>query len=71
MDHRRSLSVVTTIAAAACVGLPIALTSYIGGHMAHIVFPSLQSSGSTPEFTATPITERKAKAVQQFKLMQA
>ena len=71
MEHRRSLSIVTTVSAIACVALPIALTSFVAGRAAPTNFPMLKSFGATPDFTATPISDHKAKAVQQFKLLQA
>ncbi len=71
MDHRRSLSIVTTISAIVCVALPIALTSYVATRGAPATFPVLKSFGTTPDFIATPISDLKAKAIQQFKLMKA
>jgi hypothetical protein len=71
MGHNRSLSIVTTLSAIACVALPLALTSVFGSHAAPANFPVLKSFGTAPDFTATPISDHKAKAVQQFKLMQA
>ena len=70
MSHHRSLSVLIGVTSAACLALPIALTSYVGSLRAAVELPTFHASHSGPEWAVNPITDRKAKAVQEFKTTQ-
>jgi len=70
MSHNRSFSVLFGVTSAAFLALPIALTSYVGAHRTEVELPSIQSSHSGPDWSVNPISDRKAKAVQEFKTTQ-
>ena len=70
MSHNRSFSVLFGVISAACLALPIALTSYVGSLRAAVELPSVQASPSSPDWAVTPISDRKARAVQEFKTTQ-
>jgi hypothetical protein len=70
MSKHRPLSVVIGVGSAAFLALPIALTSYVGSHAPRVEFPTFHASESGPNWTVTPISDRKAKAVRDFKTTQ-
>jgi len=70
MAQDRSLSVLLSAAGAAFLILPIALTSYIGSHRTRIDMPAIHTTHSGPEWSVSPISDRKAQAVHTFKTTQ-
>jgi len=70
MSHNRSFSVLFGVTSAACLALPIALTSYVGSLRASVELPSVQASPSGPDWAVNPISDRKARAVHEFKTTQ-
>ena len=70
MSHNRSFSVLFGVTSAACLALPIALTTYVGAHRAEVELPSFHNSHSGPDWSVAPVSDRKAKAVHEFKTTQ-
>lgn len=70
MSHNRSFSVLFGVTSAACLALPIALTSYVGSLRASVELPAIHALYSGPEWTVNPISDRKAQAVHEFKTTQ-
>ena len=69
-QHNRSFSVLFGVASAACLALPIALTTYVGSQRASINLPSYHASESGPNWAVTPVSEHTAQAVREFKTSQ-
>ncbi len=70
MSHNRSFSVLFGVTRAAFLALPIALTSYVGSQRAEVDLPVFHTSPSGPDGSVTPISDRKAEAVREFKTTQ-
>ena len=71
MDHNHSfLKVLSVAGTVAALALPIAVSTYAGQHVSSVNLPMMNSSVSAA-FSATPISDLKAKAVKEFKLLQA
>ena len=69
MKHSRSLAVLA-VGSAAFLVLPIILTSYVGSNRASIELPVIHYPEPLPEWAVTPISDRKAQAVHDFKTAQ-
>jgi len=69
-QHNRSFSVLFGVGSAAFLALPIALTTYVGTQRTAVEQPSFHSSAYAPDYGVTPISERKALAVHEFKTAQ-
>jgi len=69
-QHNRSFSVLFGAVSAACLALPIALTTYVDSQRAPINLPRFPSSDSGPNWVVTPISDHTAQAVRAFKTTQ-
>jgi hypothetical protein len=70
MSQNRPMSVLLTLGSAAFLILPIALTTYAGSQRAVIQLPNFHTSVAGADYGVTPISERKAQAVHEFKTTQ-
>lgn len=70
MQKNRSISVLLSAGFVALIALPVALTTYVGGQRATVDLPNYHATHSGPEGTVTPVSERKAQAVREFKTTQ-
>lgn len=70
MAKNRSVSVLFSASFVAFLALPVALTTYVGSQRASIALPNYHASESGPNWTVTPVSDRKAQAVRQFKTTQ-
>jgi len=70
MTKDRSMSVLLSVTGSAFLILPIVLTSYVGSHRAQLDLPAIHTTHSGPEWSVSPISDRKAEAVHTFKTTQ-